>query len=348
MPGDEYRSHRKPFQARNSRDSARVDPIRLGRDRLPVLSLDAVDDSGRKIIPGAQRTPEYCWADWNGVARAAGLTRAEQLVFFQHWRDGQQSAVAMGLTPHQLAAINRGIRLKLRKHAVALRPFLAYLSEPEIILEENFTTVRNREILSTTVRSFTLTLDKLGENLKAESAKLERIQERTHVARVAHEEAERSLEALIETGKAEESEAILTEQKWPSEAHERKVIAARKLITTTAATLSASKSAMDKQAGIVTQVSQEVEGRKYEAFLVAFDPARAKMHRLMSEFAQACLEVRMISSQHGIDGYKLAFELFPYGVDGEMSTEERLRRIGVMNSVYGLADHLGYAYARAV
>ena len=373
---------------RNSRDSSRVPPIRIGGpNRSPAVSMDA-DNDGRRIVLEDPEPMTRAAVDWNRLEGELALTPIEQAVFGAHWRRGvprYRLPRELGITPSRASAVCGAVLVKLRsvpaarscfglepiQHSRAplyrehIRPgqrcySLSALDQTflEIMQQEKYSALisqrdpseirKPRVFQARTAGSIFLTLEKLHEQAKLEGAKRDRIGERAHSARIALEESERALEDLVEAGKTSEAEAVLAEKPWPSEAHERKLTAARSKIGTATATLAAARVALDKQAEIVGKIEAEIEARRHEAFLREFDPAKAKMLSLMSEFAEACNEVRTISARHGLDGYRLAFELFPYAGDEAMGDTERSGRLGVINAIGQLSYNLAYGFQRAV
>src|ERR1035441_1975659 len=138
------------------------------------------------------------WVDWEAIPEVAGFNRQERAVWRSFWHNGTASGTMLGLSPHQLGATTREILRKLRKNLDALHPFLGYLNQSELFLSNSWATDRNRASLGHLVRNIRMTITELNEKKVAEAAKLGRIGERVHGARVAWEDAQSAV-TRIET-----------------------------------------------------------------------------------------------------------------------------------------------------
>src|ERR1035437_4227905 len=162
------------------------------KSRIQGVRIGGRDENGHQrtacsleqVAEAAVEAPTRAWADWDQIAVVAGLSRRERAAWRHCWRNGATSGVMLGETPHSLAAINREITKKLRKNRDVLRPYLGFLPEAEKNCQFYWSTAQNRTSLGALSRSLTLTIAELTEKKTAESAKLQRIGERVHSARI--------------------------------------------------------------------------------------------------------------------------------------------------------------------
>jgi hypothetical protein len=323
------------------------------RGRAAALRIGGRDEFGHQrtacslelLAEPTVEAPERLWVDWSGVALTCRFTRREASVWNAIWRDGAPDGRLLGLTRNQTGAASREILHKLRKNRDALHGFLGYLSESEIISQECFSTRQNHRNLGLLIEGLRMTVDELNQKKVTESAKLQRIGERVHSARILLEGAENAVARLESAFRTEQENAVLEERDWPTADVEKKFAAARGRVTAAESALSATMGAMERQAGIVEAIAGEIDGRRLEAFEIELGPAKERALELMTAFTESALELRAIAHRHGFtDGHALAQLLYPVGRDPLDGCSERYGRIGLLNAAIDFSDYLRRTY----
>jgi hypothetical protein len=254
----------------------------------------------------------------------------------------------MGLTRHQLAAINREITKKLRKNRDALHSYLGFLPEAEKNCQFSWTTRQNQRTLGLLSERLRMTIAELTEKKVAESAKLARIQERVHTSRIALEDAEGAVSKIERVLRTEQEAAILDERDWPDPAAGKQLAAARAKVVSAESVLSATMGALAKQAAAVEAVEGKLFERKMEIFEAELEPAKERAFRLMAEFCQAATELNMIANKHGIGPHGLGQALYPRGVDPLDGRSERMGRCELLTHAIRFQSELWYRFRKAV
>jgi hypothetical protein len=188
-----------------------------------------------------------------------------------------------------------------------------------------------------------MTITELNEKKTTESAKLQRITERVHGARVAREDAETVAARLDSALRTEQENAVLNELAWPTPDAEKKLSAARAKLVSADSALSAAMGAMERQAATVEGIEGEITGRRMEIFEAELAPAKERLFHLMSEFCSAACCAEQIAQRHGISPYRLAAVLYP-STDGFTGFSERNARIGLINGGCNLTAFLRNNY----
>ena len=324
--------------------------------RVPPLRVGGKDEFGRqRVASPLELAPEpaivpatEAWVAWDLIPAVAGFTRQERAVWNACWRNGTASGTMLGLTPHQLGAGNREILRKLRKNLDALRPFLGYLNQSELFLSNSWATDRSRASLGYLVRNIRMTIAELNETKTTEAAKLQRISERVHTARVALEDAEGAANKIERALRSEQENAVLDELPWPTPDAEKKIAAARVKVSTAESMLSAVQGAAEQQAQIVEGLEGEITARRLEGFELALEPAKERAFAAMREFCEAAVELNVLANAHGIHSHQLAASLYPIGRDPLDGLAERLGRCDLLTHAIRFQNELWHRYRKAV
>ena len=321
------------------------------RDRAAALRIGGRDEDNKQrvacslelVAETAVESATVAWVDWQGIEAACGFTRQERAVWRACWRDGAASGCMLGLTPHQLGAANREITKKLRKNLDALNPFLGYLNDSELFLQNSWSTAQNRASLGALSRSLTVTIAELNEKKTSEAAKLARIQERTRGARLAWEDAQSAVTRIETALRVEQEAAVLAEQDWPSPTAEKTLASARAKVASAESAYSAARAAMSRQEQILEGVEGELFGRRMEIFEAELAPAKENLFALMREFCEAACHVEQIAQRHGIGPHTLPLVLYP-SADGFTGFSERNARCALINGGLNLTAFLRNNY----
>src|ERR1035437_830921 len=321
------------------------------RSRVQGVRIGGKDELGRQRVasplelapePALVPTAEV-WVDWDQIAVVAGLSRSEGIIWRACWQHSSPSAAMLGETPHSLAAKNREIAKKLRKHRDALLPFLASLSEPELAAQQSWATVQKHAALGIFIERANMTIAALTERKVAETAKLARIGERPRGARLAWGDAQSAVPRIETALRVEQEAAVLAEQDWPSPTAEKTLASARAKVASAESAYSAAQAAMSRQEQILEGVEGELFGRRMEIFEAELAPAKENLFALMREFCEAACHVEQIAQRHGIGPHRLSDVLYP-SADGFSGFSERAARIGLINGGLNLAAFLRYYF----
>jgi hypothetical protein len=156
------------------------------------------------------------------------------------------------------------------------------------------------------------------------------------------------LQASIEV---EQAESILAEREWPSLDSKKKLAVVQTALAAAQAAYVASKTALNKQAEIVTQVQGEVDARRREAFEAAIKPFGKQLHEAMVPLMAAAVEANQIAAEFGMTSGDLSGALFPQPVPGwehQMdSLAERNSRAMLVNAALQLDRVLNGSSVRA-
>jgi hypothetical protein len=197
-----------------------------------------------------------------------------------------------------------------------------------------------------------MNLDALRTKFASEQAKLGRISEKTHQARVGLEEAEADVDRLQAAMKSEQAESILAEREWPSLDSKKKLAAAQTALGTAQAAYTASRSALDRQSEIVAQVQGEMETRHTEAFLAELQPIRKRLIERIYAAIPDAVEARDLAARYGMTSLDLSGGLFPQGTPGwQHFTDDIGPRNGLAATVndllnlHGMGERTGLARA---
>jgi hypothetical protein len=323
-----------------------VQPLRIGgRDengqQRTACSLELVAE--RAAEPTAE-----AWVDWEAIPVVAGFTREQKAVWRGIWRNGATSGGMLGLSRNQVGAANREILRKLRANLPKLRPYLGYLNQSELFLQNSWSTAQNRANLGYLVRNIRMTITELNEKKTTEAAKLQRISERVHTARVTLEDAESAVARLERALRAEQENAVLDELPWPTPEADKKLSTARAKVVSADSALAATLGAMEKQAQIVEGLEGEIAARRLEGFELALEPAKERAFAAMREFCEAAVELNVLANAHGIHSHQLAASLYPIGRDPLDGLAERLGRCDLLTHAIRFQNELWYRYRKAV
>ena len=326
------------------------------KSRIQGVRIGGRDENGHQrtacgleqVAETAVEAPTRAWADWDQIAVVAGLSRRERAAWCHCWRNGATSGVMLGETPHSLAAINREITKKLRKNRDVLRPYLGFLPEAEKNCQFYWSTAQSRASLGALSRSLRVTIAELNEKKTTEAAKLVRIGERVHTARVALEDAEGAANKIEVALRAEQERAVLDELPWPTPAADKQLSAARAKVLSTEAGLSATMAAMATQERIVEGLEGEICARRLEGFELALEPVKQRAFAAMREFCESAVELNVLANAHGIHSHQLAASLYPIGRDPLDGLAERMGRCDLLTHAIRFQNELWYRYRKAV
>src|ERR1035437_7094556 len=193
-----------------------------------------------------------------------------------------------------------------------------------------------------------MTIDELNQKKVTESAKLQRIQEKCHQARVDLETAEFDVSRLERTLQIEREDSVLQEIPWPTASDVKQFRAARAKVSTAQAGLDACMGALAKQAGIVEGIAGEITARRLEGFELALEPAKERAFAAMREFCEAAVELNVLANAHGIHSHQLAASLYPIGRDPLDGLAERLGRCDLLTHAIRFQTELWYRFRKTV
>ena len=193
-----------------------------------------------------------------------------------------------------------------------------------------------------------MTIDELNQKKVTESAKLQRIQEKCHQARVDLETAEFDVSRLERTLQIEREDSVLQEIPWPTASAEKQFTAARAKVSTAQAGLDACMGALAKQAGIVEGIAGEITARRLEGFELALEPAKERAFAAMREFCEAAVELNVLANAHGIHSHQLSASLYPIGRDPLDGLAERLGRCDLLTHAIRFQTELWYRFRKTV
>jgi hypothetical protein len=321
------------------------------RDRVAPLRVGGKDEFGRQrvaspleLAPEPVATPRTtAWVDWDAIPAACGFTRSQKAIWTACWRNAATSGCSLGMTRHEIGAANREILRKLRKNRAALHGLLGYLSESENISQEFWATAQNQRTLGLLSERANMTIAALTERKVAETAKLARIGERTHGARLAWQDAQGAVTRIETALRVEQEAAVLAEQDWPSPAAEKTLASARAKTASAESAYSAAQGAMSRQEQILEGVEGELFGRRMEIFETELAPAKENLFALMREFCEAACHVEQIAQRHGIGPHTLPMVLYP-SADGFTGFSERNARCALINGALNLSNFLRTYY----
>ena len=323
----------------SQRDSSRVDPIRLNRQR--VLPLNRIDAHGKeRMCDIAEPEPEFCAeVDWNGIVRAANLTRLESRIFLTHWRGGvpkHKLPVALGcgwsdvdrayrsVVQKVLTAASPGVagNFNLAPVKNSLRP--AYLQRfrsgvrthslagldvdfQEIMLDEKYNRlISERDPGEFLRRSFVLSpivmeLHKLHDDLRAAQLKLD-----GHVVKSqAIDDEIMALESNLDELMGADDNTLLSPD------YAERVSSAELSLKALTEKRRAYQIVIDRARAEVLVIEDKIHQRRHEAFMLDFrEPAKGSipsLHQLADKFKT----IQEIGIKHKIDGCQLAIDLRP-------------------------------------
>jgi hypothetical protein len=312
----------------------RVQPIRLGgkgedgRQRAAV-SLELV------ATQRAPDAPVHAWVDWEGVADVCAFTRKERAVWLSCFRDDRPHST--GLTAHERGAAAREIRRKLQHNVARLRPFVGYLTENEIYLQENWSTRRNQASLGAFIEGLQVSIDELKEKLQAAQQNRERVSLHTHNARLALESAESALAKAESEARADAVAAILEDRESPAPALRKKLAELRTAVAARQDELTAAQAALTKAQGTADKLAGEVEARRREAFLAELQPIRKRLIEHIYAAVPDAVEARDLAVKYGMTNLDLSGGLFPQGTPG---WQHQLDDIGPRNGLAATVNDL--------
>ena len=162
-----------------------------------------------------------------------------------------------------------------------------------------------------TYRSLMATIIELNEKKAAESAKLERISERSHSANLALEDAARALELAETRFKDEQEDALLNERTFSPAAGEKAIREAGAKVTTARAALISARAVVAKQSALCEGIEAQIQGRRHEAFMNELAPARTKLLDGIANLVRDAWAVNDIGARHQVDMYTLGRGMFP-------------------------------------
>jgi len=338
-----------------------------------LLSLDGLPDRDT-----AEQDHEYHDVDWKRLARDLQFDAVQRAVFIAHYRRGIPQcwlSEELGISPWEARKTLAFVKARLnspeaRKSAAieALRSSLitAYqdrLCSGRLVWTVNPINGANLEALARerknlfslclqsdrrstsqnlpfrgTTSGGLMTIEQLNLKRRDESAKLARLTERAHLANVACEDAERGLQVTEEGFRAEQAQAMLDEQAWPSGATEKILQAAQAKLTAARSSLTAARAAVKKQSDIVSSIDGELEARRMEAFEAALKPHQVRLEKAITELVRASLAVNEIGAAHRVDANTLGHALFlpEDPADRDFDYSLRLMKCGLVNGAIGL------------
>jgi hypothetical protein len=317
---------------------SRVDPIRLGPDRRPALSLDAI--SADLAITEPVLEPEI---DWRALAKVARLTRLETRVLLCHWQKGvpvYHLHVVLGVRGADAKRAYQSVVDKLRVSASlihdvinmgplrdSLRPAyremlhnggrpwaLAHLDSEfaEIMVAEKYIGLisqrdprvfeKSQEFCPEKGRGFMAINMELSKRLAAARKRLDEVRE---VALRAEDEL-RSLRAdfsAAELSARREAEDALLESREPSAKPAKAVESlAGKIKTATARSLTAA-GACERQRGIVAGIESEIAANRHADLLQAVGPLTDRLRTLIDEASEVATEIQCAVEKSGENLY---------------------------------------------
>ena len=192
-----------------------------------------------------------------------------------------------------------------------------------------------------------MTIDELNQKKATEVAKLGRIQERVHGARILLESAENAVARLESAFRTEQENAALEERDWPTPEVDKRLSTARGKASAAESALAATMGALAKQAAIIEGVEGEIFERRMEAFEAELEPAKENLFAVMREFCEAASFVEQIARRHSITPHTLSRVLYP-SADGFTGFYERNARCALINGGLNLTAFLQRTYVGKV
>lgn len=356
---------------------ARVEPIRIGPERAPALSIDQL--RGASCIADPEPGVEAHF-DWSRFLRT--LSYLEQRVFLAHWREGTpryRLAEQLRITPRAAGEAYAAIVLKLRgpfavsslslerasnSRSIVYRDRATWMmgtidqSFCEIMHQENFISLisqrdpakieKRRRFCPRTVGSKMKTiLTDLTKSLASEKSKRDRLAERVHQAGLAVNAAEVELGTLQRSVSEEQVIAALAEQPVAC-IDARKLAAAEGKLRGAESIFDAQKIALDRQAAVVVRIEDEIYAGRHEAFVTELEPSKVKVMALMKQFCEAAAELDAIAGKHGVGPEALGRALFGYRHGDFSGHMEDVLRGGLINHAITLRLNLAREFAKAV
>ena len=234
------------------------------------------------------------------------------------------AARALGWSPYRVDRTRKRLQRKLRKLArTAAPPARRVVDDPpqhsypqfferlssgrrlwsmralpqtylDIMLDETPITLKTQEVSRTPIwveGTNMKSIEKLRQELTAESAKLGRIQERAHNCHLAVSAAERGLELAQAELKADQIQAVLEERASPSPELKKRLAVLQNALAHATAELEGAREAQRIQAAKVAELESETQGRELEAHRIIFEPARKQLYEAFATMIGAAAAV---------------------------------------------------------
>jgi hypothetical protein len=180
----------------------------------------------------------------------------------------------------------------------------------------------------------------LQVTLKTEQAKLARIGERLHAARVASETAEREQAKVQSELDGELAGAVLEEREANIAPFEKRLLALQASQRGKKAELAGAASAHAKQRQIVESIEGEIVATRHAAFLGATLAGRKRIRELIESLASEMETYQAVGFEHGQDGYAQKFALFPFdGQDPLSGASYRQTMLDTANAALSITHH---------
>ncbi len=142
-------------------------------------------------------------------------------------------------------------------------------------------------------------IENLKKQLAAETALLQRINERLHKSRVAVDSADRALSAAQAELKKDQVQAVLEERDSPSPELRKKLSGLQNALHHSQAELEGAREAQRLQAVKVDVLAAGCESRELEAHRIAFEPARKELFAAFATLIAAAVKVDATLAQTG-------------------------------------------------
>jgi hypothetical protein len=133
----------------------------------------------------------------------------------------------------------------------------------------------------------------LEQQLKIESAKLDRISERLHLSRSASEEASRDLAKAQEELQTEGTAAVLEDRSANFGGMEKKILGLQATLRSRQSELSGAQAAHSQQAAKVEALQGEIAARHHADVVAVVRPKCARLAALHDEMCRLSFEIRM-------------------------------------------------------
>ena len=171
-----------------------------------------------------------------------------------------------------------------------------------------------------------MTLEQLRQKIRTERTKLLRIEEQTHTARNAKQQADRALDDALEELRKIRVEAVLADRPADTSALEKKLANFQTAAHNRGLELTALLDARKIQVQVLENAESAIVQQQRELFLAATETKRQRVLDLASELAESAAEVQTIAQQHGYDGRALGDAYLPFD-GGNFAQREHLFRV---------------------
>jgi hypothetical protein len=305
-------------------DSSVVDPIRLGPDRLPAISLDI---SLGEIGHIAERPgPDLLEIriDWPAALRIADFDSDEVDAFelVQLARCPRKTAAALlGWNPARLAAVAERLRRKVPQRLSALRAAVDQqiaravpsldLSFQQVMRDEHLRPTCQNEGLVVRNRGLMITKEKvvgIDEQLQAGRQRLSELNETLRHCKTLADNLQAEL-AKAEAAAKEENEQAVIEDRQPRPELVDAPGPLLKKFTQAERSVETTRGAVQRQSNHVTRIQGEIAAQARNRMLEKIRPLGVRARTLIEELAQIGYEITQASVPTGDTVF--ANDLFP-------------------------------------